>query len=245
MLFINEMNMHFLWSICWALCFSLSDGLPVRSVVDLHRDLRLSSSSTYSEVRLTSMHSGYTSTSSQQQLRMAAAEDGGIIPGDLRDIGVVLLAGGKGKRMKANVPKQFLEILGKPVFLRSLEIFTKMRCVTNIVIVLDESYRSEYSEIVKSDPRISWADPGLERQGSVFNGLSGIPETCSLVAVHDSARPLVTQKEVEAVLQDAGTHGAAVLGVPVKATIKESEDGAFVLRTVEVNTISIVNMFSC
>ena len=39
--------------------------------------------------------------------------------------------------------------------------------------------------------------------------------------------------------------GAAVLGVPVKATIKESEDGAFVLRTVEVNTISIVNMFSC
>jgi len=70
--------------------------------------------------------------------------------------------------------------------------------------------------------------------------------SCSLVAIHDAARPLVTRKEVESVLFDALKHGAAVLGVPMKATVKESEDGNFVLRTVprsrlwEVHTPQVV-----
>jgi 2-C-methyl-D-erythritol 4-phosphate cytidylyltransferase len=152
---------------------------------------------------------------------------------ELNNVGVVLLAGGKGKRMKSSIPKQFLPLLGKPVFLRSLDIFTGLKYVTNIVIVLDESYRDEYDHIVKADSRISWADPGAERQDSVFNGLQNIPDTCRIVAIHDAARPLVTKTEVETVLMDGIKHGAAVLGVPMKATVKESEDGNFVLRTIQ------------
>ena len=146
-----------------------------------------------------------------------------------------MLAGGKGKRMKSAVPKQFLPILGKPVFLRSLDVFAgpAMRgTVSDIVIVLDESYRSDYAHLLAADGRIRWADPGAERQDSVYNGLQQVPDSCSVVAVHDAARPLVTVEEVNAVLSDAVAHGAAVLGVPMKATVKESEDGAFVLRTV-------------
>lgn len=151
----------------------------------------------------------------------------------LSKVGVVLLAGGKGKRMKSAVPKQFLPILGKPVFLRSLDVFKSMGgIVSNIVIVLDESYRDEYNHILADDGRIQWADPGAERQDSVFNGLSKIPDTCSIVAIHDAARPLVTTQEVTDVLMDGIKYGAAVLGVPMKATVKESEDGEFVLRTV-------------
>jgi 2-C-methyl-D-erythritol 4-phosphate cytidylyltransferase len=104
--------------------------------------------------------------------------------------------------------------------------------VKNIVIVLDESYRDEFNYLLKEDPRISWADPGAERQDSVFNGLNKIPDSCSVVAIHDAARPLVTHEEVKAVLADGLKHGAAVLGVPMKATVKESVDGEFVLRTV-------------
>jgi 2-C-methyl-D-erythritol 4-phosphate cytidylyltransferase len=154
----------------------------------------------------------------------------GAVP---RNVGVVLLAGGKGTRMKANMPKQFLPLLGKPIFLRSLDVFLSMNdIVTSIVIVLDESFRDEYQHIVDSDPRIRWADPGVERQGSVFNGLQRIPDSCTLVAIHDSARPLVTIAEVTRCLQDAQVHGAAVLGVKMKATVKESIDGEFVLRTI-------------
>lgn len=152
---------------------------------------------------------------------------------DINNVGVILLAGGKGKRMKSNVPKQFLPLLGRPVFLRSLDIFQNMKdVVSNIVIVLDESYRDEYKDIVNNDKRIIWADPGVERQDSVFNGLSKIDNKCSLVAIHDAARPLVTVDEIMLVLNDAKKHGAAVLGVPMKATVKESLDGEFVSRTV-------------
>lgn len=150
----------------------------------------------------------------------------------IKNVGVVLLAGGKGKRMKSAIPKQFLKILGREVFLRSLDIFKSMDEVSNIVIVLDESYRNEYANEVANDKRISWADPGSERQDSVFNGLNKVPDTCSIVAIHDSARPLVTVEEIRRCLQDAMMHGAAVLGVQCKATIKESDDGKFVLRTV-------------
>ena len=97
---------------------------------------------------------------------------------------------------------------------------------------MDESYRDEYDHLLKEDSRITWADPGQERQDSVFNGLSKIPDDCSLVAVHDSARPLVTPLEVMNVLKDAKLYGASVLGVPMKATVKESDDGKFVLRTI-------------
>jgi len=152
---------------------------------------------------------------------------------DINNVAVILLAGGKGKRMKSNVPKQFLPLLGRPVFLRSLDIFQNMKnVVSNIVIVLDESYRDEYKDIVNNDKRITWADPGAERQDSVFNGLSKVDDKCSLVAIHDAARPLVTVDEIMSVLSDAKKHGAAVLGVPMKATVKESVDGEFVLRTV-------------
>lgn len=148
-------------------------------------------------------------------------------------VSVVLLAGGKGKRMKSAMPKQFLPLLGREVFLRSLEVFQSMEEVKSIVIVLDESYRNEYTKVVRADPRIRWADPGRERQDSVFNGLKKTPESASLIAVHDAARPLVTVDEVRRCFQDGYEHGAAVLGVPCKATIKESEDSQFVLRTIQ------------
>lgn len=164
---------------------------------------------------------------------MKMSNDNNDINNDIKNVAVVLLAGGKGKRMKSNVPKQFLPLLGRPVFLRSLDIFQNMKnIVSNIIIVLDESYRDEYKDIVNGDKRIKWADPGAERQDSVFNGLSQVDDECSLVAIHDAARPLVTEDEIMSVLKDAKKHGAAVLGVPMKATVKESVDGEFVLRTV-------------
>jgi len=157
------------------------------------------------------------------------------------NVAVVLLAGGKGTRMKANQPKQFLPVLGREVFLRSLDCFTNIdadkppehpRIISQIVIVLAESFRSQYRSEVMDDERITWANPGAERQDSVFNGLSVVDDSASIVAIHDAARPLVTEDEILRVFADGFEHGAAVLGVPMKATVKESDDGKFVSRTV-------------
>ena len=107
-----------------------------------------------------------------------------------------------------------------------------------VVLVMDPKYQPEYQPIVnKYAGRLAFANPGEERQGSVENGLNKLVElaggSCKYVAVHDSARPLVTIKEVCDVVSDAKEHGAAVLGVPCKATIKESGDGSFVSRTLD------------
>lgn len=118
---------------------------------------------------------------------------------------------------------------------------------------MDPKYQPEYQPIVdKYEGKLAFANPGVERQGSVENGLNKLVElsgdSCEYVAVHDSARPLVTVEEIENVVRDAKDHGAAVLGVPCKATIKESEDGSFVLRTIprarlwEVHTPQVIKI---
>ena len=120
-------------------------------------------------------------------------------------------------------------------------------------MVLDPKYQPEYQPIVdKFQGKLAFANPGKERQGSVENGLNKLVElvgpSCQFIAVHDSARPLVTIPEITSVVSDAFQHGAAVLGVPCKATIKESDDGTFVQRTIprtrlwEVHTPQVVKI---
>ncbi|ONM35809.1 diphosphocytidyl methyl erythritol synthase1 [Zea mays] len=84
---------------------------------------------------------------------------------------------------------------------------------------------------------LKFARPGKERQDSVFNGLQEIDGDSELVCVHDSARPLVSSEDVKKVLEDAAVHGAAVLGVPVKATIKEANSDSFVIKTLDRKTL--------
>ena len=118
---------------------------------------------------------------------------------------------------------------------------------------MDPMYQPEYQPFVdKYEGRLEFANPGVERQGSVENGVNKVSELagekCSFVAIHDSARPLVTVKEICDVVKDAKKYGAAVLGVPCKATIKESEDGSMVLRTIprarlwEVHTPQVIKI---
>lgn len=165
---------------------------------------------------------------------------------DMSDVGFVLLAGGTGSRMKATMPKQFLTLRGKPVlhhsmdlFLEQLPAFLKSRgkgCPPQVILVMDPMYQPEYQKFIDQyKGRLKFASPGKERQGSVENGLNVLKTSSAdvqYVAIHDSARPLVTIQEVCDVVTDAKEVGAAVLGVPCKATIKESEDGVLVTRTI-------------
>lgn len=118
---------------------------------------------------------------------------------------------------------------------------------------MDPKYQPEYQPIVdKYAGKLAFADPGVERQGSVENGLNKLYDltdgACEFVAVHDSARPLVTIPEIMDVVSDAQAVGAAVLGVPCKATIKESDDGVTIQRTIprdrlwEVHTPQVVKV---
>eukprot|EP00529_Nitzschia_sp_RCC80_P026168 CAMPEP_0113463118 /NCGR_PEP_ID=MMETSP0014_2-20120614/12470_1 /TAXON_ID=2857 /ORGANISM="Nitzschia sp." /LENGTH=346 /DNA_ID=CAMNT_0000355057 /DNA_START=113 /DNA_END=1153 /DNA_ORIENTATION=- /assembly_acc=CAM_ASM_000159 len=187
-------------------------------------------------------------------------------PPDMDDVGFVVLAGGTGSRMKANMPKQYLPLKGTPVLHYSLDLFLERLgeyCSSQqentkppkyVVLVMDPSYQDQYRSVLTGPykDRFGIASPGVERQGSVENGVKALVELsagkCQYVAIHDSARPLVTIQEICNVVRDAKTHGAAVLGVPCKATIKESDDGTFVQRTIprsrlwEVHTPQVIKV---
>lgn len=202
-------------------------------------------------------------SSSSSRLFASNSEANSSYAQDMSSVGFVLLAGGTGSRMKASMPKQFLTLKGMPVLHHSLDLllnrlpaFCKSHGLQGpplIVLVMDPMYQPEYQPIVdKFKGRLLFANPGVERQGSVENGVKKIKETlkdkCTHVAIHDSARPLVTIEEICNVVKDAKEYGAAVLGVPCKATIKESEDGKMVLRTIprarlwEVHTPQVIDI---
>ena len=89
----------------------------------------------------------------------------------------------------------------------------------------------EHWDALPRRPALAWAAPGAERQDSVQNGLAAVSPDATLVAVHDSARPVVDADDVRRCLADAAAVGAAVLGVPVKPTIKEVGPDGRVVRT--------------
>ncbi|XP_021297227.1 2-C-methyl-D-erythritol 4-phosphate cytidylyltransferase, chloroplastic [Herrania umbratica] len=172
------------------------------------------------------------------RIKCSAEVDNGSAKVKERSVSVILLAGGKGKRMGASMPKQYLPLLGQPIALYSLYTFSRMIEVKEIVVVCDPSYNDIFEETKdKINVDLKFTLPGKERQDSVYSGLQTVDSNCELVCIHDSARPLVTSGDVEKVLKDGWLIGAAVLGVPVKATIKEANSESYVVRTLERKTL--------
>lgn len=172
------------------------------------------------------------------RIRCSAKVDNGSVVVKDKSVSVILLAGGKGKRMGANMPKQYLPLLGRPIALYSFYTFSHMVEVKEIVVVCDPSYSDIFEETKeKINVDLKFSLPGKERQDSVYSGLQEVDLNSELVCIHDSARPLVLSKDVQKVLMDALRVGAAVLGVPAKATIKEANSESFVVRTLDRKTL--------
>lgn len=143
-------------------------------------------------------------------------------------ITAIVLAGGAGKRMNSSVPKQYLELAGKPVIYYALRAFEESE-VTDIVLVAgagDVAYCRE--EIVR---RYGFrkvravTEGGRERYESVYRGLLAA-EDADYVLIHDGARPLVTEDVIARSIACVRECQACVVGMPVKDTIRiVSTDG--------------------
>ena len=126
--------------------------------------------------------------------------------------------------MGAETPKQFLELDGMPLILFTLRRLAACAAITEFFI----STRAE--DIVSLQDTVAKAGLGRParvvhggdtRQQSVANALAQVDPTTEIVLVHDAVRPFVTLEQIERVIAEARTRGAAILGIPAIDTVKE------------------------
>ena len=148
----------------------------------------------------------------------------------------IIVAAGRGKRFGAEKPKQFLEILGKPLVVHTLERFENCPAVGETILVLpaeEIEYFRKIAEKFDLKKLAKIVSGGETRAASVLSGLSAIDaKACEIVAVHDGARPVVSGEEIARTIEKAKETGAACLTGYVTDTIKEVAGGK-ILRTVE------------
>lgn len=137
----------------------------------------------------------------------------------------LIVAGGKGTRMKTKLPKQFLELNGLPVLMHTINAFYRYNENTEVILVLPEDDFQLWEELCvkhKYRKNIKLQKGGDSRFQSVKNGLSLI-EGEGLVAIHDGVRPLVSEDIIGASYRLAAVHDSAVAAVRLKESIRMTD----------------------
>ncbi len=146
----------------------------------------------------------------------------------------IVPAAGQGRRMGGGRNKLFLPLARCPILVRTLETLASCRRLSEVIVVAAPEEVSQVEALLRqwktAFAGLVWrvVAGGSERQHSVANALAALPADAELVMVHDGARPLTPTEVLNAAVDEAALHGAAVAAVPVKDTIKQAEDGLVV-----------------
>lgn len=137
----------------------------------------------------------------------------------------LIVAGGKGTRIKSKVPKQFLDLDGVPVLMRTINTFYSYSPAITVIVVLPEDDFPLWEELCllhKYNKPLLLTKGGETRFQSVKNGLDKIKGD-GLVAIHDGVRPLVSEDIIGASFRLAAVHGSAVAAVRLKESIRMTD----------------------
>ena len=138
--------------------------------------------------------------------------------------------------MGANVDKLWLEVAGRPVIAHTWKKFNDAKCVDEIILVVRDGMQPEFAKLATEyqfKKTFRLVVGGAERQDSVWNGLEATSAKTEIVAIQDAARPCTTEELIAATIMAARETGAAVAAQAVTDTIKETEDGKIISRTVD------------
>lgn len=158
-------------------------------------------------------------------------------------LSAVILAGGSGSRFGADKPKQFTEVLGKPVIVRTLLSFERCADVDEIVIVCRAGECELYEALAKENgiTKFSRAVTGGDtRQSSSVRGFAAISDKADYVAFHDGARCLIKPENVSAVFKEAHVcKSCAIAASAVTDTVKEKTTLNRVTKTLDRSNLSL------
>ena len=151
-------------------------------------------------------------------------------------ISAILVAAGRGTRMGPGVDKHFLEVGGRPIVGYTWQALDRAPSVAQIIVVVRDGLQEAFRDLAK---QLGFRKPyqlvlgGKERQDSVWNGLQALSPQTEIVLIQDGARPCLSGELIARTVQAARETGAAVAAERITDTIKESEDGAVIWRTVD------------
>ena len=154
----------------------------------------------------------------------------------------IIVAGGSGKRMGTETPKQLLKLDGVTIIERTLMPFIHCPDIKEIVIVAVEDSIEHINEIIQrisiSGKSFKIVTGGTERQDSVWNGLKAVPEDTDIVVIHDAVRPFITSTLISECVQYALNNGAVTTMRPIRETVKEVAYNV-VVKTLDRSTLWI------
>ena len=155
-------------------------------------------------------------------------------------VSCIVAAGGSGTRMHADRNKLLLEINEIPVIAHTLMALQESEYIDEIIVSAREEdilYISDIASVFGISKLKSIIKGGKTRSESVKNAIEEVCESADLIAVHDGARPLVSNDSIKNVVLDALEFGASALGVKPKATLKRETADGFIKETVDRNEI--------
>ncbi|MBI5456755.1 2-C-methyl-D-erythritol 4-phosphate cytidylyltransferase [Candidatus Kaiserbacteria bacterium] len=136
-----------------------------------------------------------------------------------RKVGAVILAAGLGSRIGKNLPKQFLEIGGKEIYIYSVETFLAHEDISNVVVVAPPAklghVRHTMLKSFGAKARLRVVAGGATRRASCLAGIRAMDRTLrgnDLVVFHDAVRPFMTERHLSVVIRAAAKHGSAIIG---------------------------------
>lgn len=148
---------------------------------------------------------------------------------------VIMPAAGQSSRFKDKEKKPFANLDGRAVWLRSAELFITRDDVCQTLLVVNpadmELFRRRYTANI-AFMEIKIVEGGKERFDSVANALALLKPEAEFVAIHDAVRPCLTEGLINAVFAQAEKTGAALLGMPVRDTVKQADKEDKVVKTV-------------
>ncbi|MBW1758978.1 MAG: 2-C-methyl-D-erythritol 4-phosphate cytidylyltransferase [Deltaproteobacteria bacterium] len=161
-------------------------------------------------------------------------------------VSAIIVAGGKGTRMKGSVCKQYLLLGDRPLLSHTLAAFDACRFIDKIFLVIPEEdfefCRKNIIFPVAWQKKLTLVSGGIERQDSVNNGLLAVGDTVesstdSIAVIHDGVRPFVRSDQIEACIDGARQFGACILGIPAFDTLKKVNDAGFIKETIKRDAV--------